>query len=90
MNNIMIRGKIEVSDIQKKDDKFFINGFINEEAQKLKFTYVTIDENEVFKFQNLCKETLYEVDGDVLVKYKRYNFTSINVHGIRDNGEIII
>lgn len=87
----MIDSKIEIVEINKKDDIFFINGFLVEEKQKIKFIFKTKDESKVFEFENLDKDKEYRAIGNIFVKYKKFIYVSVNIQSIEDkNGNVLI
>lgn len=91
MNKLIIDSKIEIVEINKKEDTFFINGFLAEEKQKIKFIFKTKDENKVFEFENLDKDKKYRAIGNIFVKYKKFIYVSVNIQSIEDmNGNVLI
>lgn len=92
MNKISIDAKVEVMEVNEEKGFFYINGFLIEEKQKMKFIFKTQEQDNVFKMQNLDEEKTYHITGDVFVKYKKHVYTSVNVQNIadRENGTILI
>lgn len=91
MNNVRIQAKIEIvtvdhmnaSDI--RPEMWFINGFLNEGKQKLKFVYVVNDAETLERFKKeIDSNEIYDMEGNITVKIRAHEFVYINLIKVKD------
>lgn len=91
MNSVKIRATVEIKKIdhmnasEYRPETWFINGFLNERKQKIKFVYTVNDVDSLNEFTDTIKEdVMYDIKGNMVVKIKSHAFVYINVIQIRD------
>lgn len=91
-NKIVLDTKVAVEENVQSKNLWFVNGFLIEKNQKVKFSFKTENPKSVELFQNLNQNRNYHVNGELIIKYKKHIYPLVIIHNIRDamTGEMIL